>query len=413
MLVLLAGGLLSRLAHRSGTSGAGPAASSSADAANRPVPVVIAEAIEKDVPVYLIGLGNALPLSTVTVRSQVDGRLDRVLFKEGQRVKKGDVLAEIDPRPFAIQLHQAEAALARDTAQLQNGRVALARNQALRVNGIIPQQQLDDQQALVNQYEAGLKGDQAQIENARLMLDYARVRSPIDGVTGVRLVDAGNLIHANDPTGLVVVTQLDPMAVTFNLPQDDLIRVNRALAQGPLPVQVANRDGAQVLGNGTLELVDNQVNAATATVKLKAIVPNPERAIWPQQFVKVRLLVETRKNALVVPATAVQRGPEGSLVYVVTPQNTATPRKVEVDSLQENFAIISKGITRGEKVVVEGQGQLRANSKVMARPAGSGGPPAANSAAADATTPAHGGPHSAVNRGHKDHGETTEKGAAP
>jgi membrane fusion protein, multidrug efflux system len=344
-----------------------PAASGSAAA--RAVTVTLATAEAHDVPLYLDGLGNAVPLATVAVRSQVDGRLDKVFFKEGQAVKKGDVLAQVDPRPFAIALHQAEATLARDRAQLENAKIALARDQALQKDGLVTQQQLDDQASQVNQFEAGLKGDQAQIENARLQLDYARVRSPIDGVTGVRLVDAGNLVRSTDASGLVVVTQLDPMAITFSLPQDDLVRVQRALARGDLPVEVYNRDGATRLGAGVLALVDNQVNAATATVRLKAVIPNPERLLWPNQFVKARLRIETLPGALVVPAAAVQRGPEGSFVYVVGAQNTAEVRKVVVTTTEEDSAVVGKGLAPGERVVIEGQSQLKPNAKVAPRAA--------------------------------------------
>jgi multidrug efflux system membrane fusion protein len=366
--LLVVGALLAARLHRSSTVGAASVASASASA--RLIPVVVAPVAERDVPIYLEGLGNAVPLSTVMLKPQVDGRLVRVLFTEGQRVKKGDLLAEIDPRPFAIQLHQAEATLARDSAQLENARVALARDQALRKDGLIPQQQLDDQQAAVNQLQASLQGDRAQIEAARLQLDYASVRSPINGVTGVRLVDAGNLVRASDTGGLVVITELDPMAITFNLPQDDLARVNQALAKAPLEVEITNRDGTQRLGKGTLTLVDNQVNSATATVRLKATVPNPDRLLWPNQFVKARLLVETRRGALVVPATAIQRGPDGALVYVVNQASMTEARKVEVDSVHENIAIIRKGVQRDERVVTEGQSQLRPNAKVSVRGAG-------------------------------------------
>jgi multidrug efflux system membrane fusion protein len=343
-----------------------PAAAGSAAAA-RPVSVLVVTAERRDVSLFLDGLGNALPLATVIVKSQVDGRLDKVLFTEGQSVKKGDVLAEIDPRPFAIQLHQAQASLARDTAQLDNARITLERDRALRQDGLNAQQDVDNQQAQVSQFEAGLKGDQAQIESARLNLDYARVRSPITGVTGARQVDAGNLVHAADPSGLVIVTQLDPMAVSFTLPQDDLPRVQRALAQGAVEVDVKNRDGAELLGKGTLTLIDNQVNAATATVRLKATVPNPERLLWPQQFVKVRVLVEIRRQALVVPAAAVQRGPDSALIYVVGADSTAQMRSVEVERVEDGLAIISKGIEPGDRVVVEGQSQLKPNAKVTAR----------------------------------------------
>jgi multidrug efflux system membrane fusion protein len=372
-LVLVLVLLVSRLVHSGNKSAAGPAGSASAAA--KPVPVSVVATVERDVPMYLDGLGNALPLSTVTVRSQVDGRLDKVLFKEGQSVKAGDVLAEIDPRPFRIQLHQAEATLARDSAQLDNARVALARDQALRAEGLNTQQELDNQQATVHQFEASLKGDQTQIEAAKLQLDYARVRSPISGVTGMRLVDAGNLVRASDPNGLVVVTQIDPMAISFNLPQDSVVRVQRALGKGPLSVEISNRDGTEKLATGSLTLVDNQINVATATVRLKATVPNPDRLLWPNQFVKVRLLVDTQQRALVIPAAAVQRGPDGALVYVVAPGNTAEARKVEVATVQDDDAIIAKGLSRGDLVIVEGQAQLRPHAKVAPRPAGKSGVP--------------------------------------
>jgi multidrug efflux system membrane fusion protein len=368
LLILLAGAALLLRSRRMEARGDG--GPSGAATASRPVPVVTSAVAQRDVPIYLDGLGNALPLSTVTVRSQVDGRLARVLFKEGQTVHAQDVIAEIDPRPFTIALHQAQAALARDTAQLENARSTLARDRGLTQDGIIPQQQLDDQQALVHQYEANLAGDRAQIESAQLQLDYASVRAPSDGVTGVRLVDPGNLVHASDATGLVVITQLDPMAIVFSLPQDDLIQVNRALSRGALPVQVSSRDGSQPLGSGTLALVDNQVNQATGTAKLKATVPNPERQLWPNQFVKVRLQVETRAGALVVPSAAIQRGPEGTFVYVVTGEQTAQVRHVEVALVQDNQAVIDKGLTAGEQVVTEGQSQLKANAKVVPRPEG-------------------------------------------
>jgi len=371
LLILLAGAaLLLRSRRTDARSDAGP---SGAAAASRPVPVVTSAVAQRDIPIYLDGLGNALPLSTVTVRSQVDGRLDRVLFKEGQTVHAQELIAQIDPRPFTIALHQAQAALTRDTAQLENARNTLTRDRGLTQDGIIPQQQLDDQQALVHQYEANLAGDRTQIESAQLQLDYASVRAPSDGVTGVRLVDPGNLVHASDATGLVVITQLDPMAIVFSLPQDDLIQVNRALSRGALPVQVSSRDGSQPLGSGTLALVDNQVNQATGTAKLKATVPNPERQLWPNQFVKVRLQVETRAQALVVPSAAIQRGPDGTFVYVVTADQTAQVRHVDVALVQDNQAVIDKGLTAGEQVVTEGQSQLKANAKVSLRPLAPGG----------------------------------------
>jgi multidrug efflux system membrane fusion protein len=359
------------------------------------VPVSVAIVAKQDVPIYLEGLGNAQPLATVTIKSQVDGRLDKVVFQEGQEVKKGDLLAQVDPRPFAIQLHQAEAALVRDGAQFRNAKLNLERFRELRVKNLIAQQQVDDQQAMADQLEGTIKADEALAENARLQLDYARIKSPIDGTTGVRLVDPGNVVHASDPTGIVVVTQLDPMAVTFTLPQDDLPRVSKKLAEGPLTVEAYNRDGAIHLQTGRLELIDNQVNQATATIRLKAVFPNANRSLWPSEFVKVKLLLTTEKDALTIPAAAVQRGPQGVFVYVVGPDQTAGMRPIETTATVDQLAIVSKGLSPGDRVVVEGQNQLRPGAKVAPRPAGSGGPagaPAPSPAKPGAPAPSAGPP---------------------
>src|SRR4051812_34571694 len=343
----------------------------------RPVPVVVARASNRDVPVFLDGLGNAVPLVTVTVRPQVDGPLTTVLFQEGQRVKKGDLLARIDPRPFAIQLHQAQAALARDQAQAKNAQVNLKRYIALHEQGLATQEQLDDQRATADQLAGTIKSDQAQIENAQLQLAYTQVRSPVDGVTGVRQVDQGNIVHASDANGIVVVTQLAPMAIVFTLPQDNLPQINREIAAG-LQIEAYSRDGDRLLGRGKLSLVDNQVSLTTATVRLKGIVPNPDKALWPNEFVRARLLLATRTGALSVPAPAVQRGPQGTFVYVVTADQTAALRPVEVETVQDQWAVISKGIQTGDQVVVEGQNQLRPGAKVALRASAAGqagGPP--------------------------------------
>jgi multidrug efflux system membrane fusion protein len=362
-----------------GQSGPGAPAPSGGAAGERVVPVTTAIAERRDVPVLVEGLGNVVPLMTVTVRPQVDGRLERVLFKEGDAVKKGQPLAQIDPRPFLIQLHQGEAALARDTANLENARKNLDRYAKLAQDRLVAQQQVDDQRASTVQLEAAAKADQATIEAARLNLDYARIASPLDGVTGVRLVDPGNIVKAADATGIVVVTQLDPIALIFTLPQDDLPRVQQGMSQGKLAVEALARDGGQSLGTGTLELVDNQVNAQTATIRLKAQFPNPARAFWPSQFVKARLHLETRKNALVVPAAAVQRGPKGSFVYVVASDKTTQPKPIEVASIEGEAAVIQKGLESGDVVVTEGQNQLKPGAKVSPRespPAGSSSRPA-------------------------------------
>src|SRR5450631_1277369 len=330
----------------------------------RPAAVVVAKVENRDVLLFLDGLGTVTAFKTVTVRSQVDGRLDSVAFREGQEVKRGTVLAQIDPRPYAIQLRQAEAALARDGAQLQGNQLDPERYTVVGKNKLISQQQMDDQHMLVGQLEGAVKADRALIEQAKLMLDYARIRSPIDGITGVRLVDPGNLVHASDPSGIVVVAQLDPIAVLLTLPQDDLPRVTAAMAEHKRAVQALSRDGSAVLATGALLLIDNQINTATATIRLKAIFPNPKHSLWPNQFVKARLMLGTQKNALVVPAIAVQNGPSGTFVYVVGDDKKANPRPVDVALIESDAAIITKGVTTGETVVTEGQFQLKPGAPV-------------------------------------------------
>ena len=341
----------------------------------RPVPVAVTKVIRKDMPVTLDGLGTVTAYKTVTVRSQVDGRLDSVAFREGQFVKRGTLLALIDPRPFAIQLHTAEGALARDQSQLQGGKVNFDRYAKVAKDKLIPQQQADDQGVLVGQLEGSVKTDQAQIEQAKLMLDYAHIRSPIDGVTGVRLVDPGNMVHPSEAAGIVVVTQIDPIAVLFTLPQDELPRVQRAMAEGKPVVDALSRDGSSVLATGALEVIDNQINASTATIRMKAIFANPSRVLWPNQFVKARLHLGTRKDALVVPAVAVQRGPDGAFVYAVDEKKTVTVRAIVVDSTDTEFAVIRSGVNPGETVVTEGQFQLKPGALVEAHEAGEGKEP--------------------------------------
>jgi membrane fusion protein, multidrug efflux system len=372
---------------------AGPAASGSA-AASRPVPVVAATVEQRDVPIYVEGVGNALPIQQVVVHPQVDGRLDKVFFTEGQTVKAGDVLAQIDPRPFDIALHNAQAALARDNAQAKEAKLNLARYEEMLRQGVASSQQVDDQRALVGQSAGTIATDAAAIEAAKLNLDYARIKSPLDGVTGIRQVDPGNVIHQTDPNGLVVVTQIDPMAVVFSLPQDDLTRVQQALAAGEVAVDAFSRDGSTTLGTGKLALIDNQINQTTATLRLKAVVPNPEKKLWPNQFVKARILLRTEAHAIVAPAIAVQRGPQGQFVYVVGPDQTVQPRPVEIASQQGETAVIAKGLSAGEKVVTDGANQLKPGSKVSVKADGGHKPPTAtgDAAAAPSASPSAGHP---------------------
>jgi multidrug efflux system membrane fusion protein len=353
-------------------------------AKDRAIPVLTSEVQRRDVPVWREGLGNVTAFYTVTVKTQVDGRIDRVAFTEGQRVKRGETLVQIDPRPFAIQLLSAQAALERDQAQLKNGQLNADRYKTLSAQNLIPVQQYTDQAAMVAQLDAQVKADEASIGTANLNLDYAQIKSPIDGVTGVRLVDPGNVVHATDTTGLVVVTQLDPIAVLFTLPEDDLPAVSKAMTgDPPLVVEAFARDGEAKLGEGKLAVIDNQINQATATIRLKAVFPNPQNQLWPNQFVKARLHLATRAKSLVIPTAAVQRGPQGTFVYVVGNDSTVSMRPVEQALTQGDVTVISKGVNEGEQVVVEGQAQLRPGAKVQAKPEqADGGTPSASAAPA-------------------------------
>jgi multidrug efflux system membrane fusion protein len=377
-IVVLAGGLWALRARISG-GGARSAARSSAPQ-TRPVPVVAAPVSRRDVPVFLQGLGTVTAFKTVTVKTQVDGRLDQVLFREGQAVRQGQVLAQIDPRPFQIQLRQAEGALARDQAQLENAQINVTRDRRLIAEKLIAQQQVDADVAAAGQLEGAVQIDKAAVQAARLNLEYARISAPLDGVTGIRQVDPGNVVHAADPNGIVVITQLDPVAVLFTLPQDQLTPVSEQLARGPLAVDAYSRDGSTVLGSGRLALIDNQINQATSTIRLKAIIPNPRRLLWPNQFVNAQLHLMTHTGALVVPATALQRGPAGTFVYVIGSDMTASPRPVDVQATQGELALVAKGLEEGERVVVDGQNQLRPGSRVAVREQGKpgGGPEVAS-----------------------------------
>jgi membrane fusion protein, multidrug efflux system len=383
-LVVVAGAVWA--VRQSSASSAATAQKASEAQAARPVPVTAAAVTRRDIPIYLEGLGNVTAVKTVTVRSQVDGRLDQMLFKEGQAVKAGQALAQIDPRPFQIQLHNAQGALARDAAQLASARLDLDRYRALAKDKLVAQQQADDQAGTVGQLEGAVKVDEAAIEMAKLNLDYARITSPVDGITGIRLVDPGNIVHATDTGGIVIVTQLDPIAVIFTLPQDNLPAITEAMSHGPLTLEAFSRDNTTSLGRGELALVDNQINQATSTVRLKAILPNPKHALWPNQFVNARLTLAKREGALIMPATAIQRGPNGTFVYVIGKDATVAPRPVEVAANQGDVVVIGHGLAEGDRVVVDGQNLLRPGSKVAAREAGAG--PAAPAAAGGTTAKA-------------------------
>jgi multidrug efflux system membrane fusion protein len=333
-------------------------------AAEGPVPVLVAAAARADVPVYLGAVGTTRALNTVTVRAQVDGKLIEVAFKEGQDVKKGDVLARIDPTIFKAALSQAQAKKAQDEAQLANSRIDLDRYEKLASTNAINRQQADTQRALVNQYSALVQADQAAIENTQATLSYTNIVAPIGGRTGIRQVDEGNIVRASDSTGIVTLTQLRPISVLFNLPQQELNQVNSAFAKGPLSVEAQRSDNDVVIDRGTLRVVDNQVDQSTGTVKLKAEFPNTDLQLWPGQFVNVRLLIDTLKQVVVIPTGAVQRGPNGTFVYVVQDDNTVTMRPINVQKQDETQTVVASGVTPPERVVTTGFARLVDGGKI-------------------------------------------------
>ncbi|HET7879572.1 MAG TPA: efflux RND transporter periplasmic adaptor subunit [Acetobacteraceae bacterium] len=358
--------------------------------ANQPIPVLVATAEQKDVPIFLDALGTVQAFNTVTVKPMVDGPLLSVNFKEGQDVKKGDVLAQIDPRTFQAALDQAVAKKTQDEAQLANARLDLARYTKLVANNFTSGQQADTARAQVAQLEAQVKQDQAQIDNARTQLSYTTITSPLDGRTGIRQVDAGNIVHASDTTGMVVLTQLQPISVLFTLPQQALPLVSRAMSQGEAKVlayaqgTVGNQSG--VLDTGTLAVLDNQVDPTTGTIKLKATFPNPQYRLWPGAFVGIQLQVDTAKNAVVVPPAAVQRGPKSTYVFAVNDDGSTKRRDVKVGHEDAQASIITEGVSVGDKVVIDGASRLNDTSKVtVVQPAAAGSSPAAEQPAAPGT----------------------------
>jgi multidrug efflux system membrane fusion protein len=329
-----------------------------------PVPVTVAQAARRDVPIFLDALGTIQAANTIAVRSQIDGKLQSVQFQEGQQVHQGDTLAVIDPRPFQAALDQAVAKKAEDQAQLVSAAKDLTRSKELAGKGYGTQQSVDQQQGKVDQLRATVDADQAAGESAQTQLSYATITAPIDGRVGFRQVDAGNVVHANDANPLTVITQIRPIMAVFALPQKNLVDVREAMLRGEVPVQALDQDDKRKLADGTLLLIDNQIDQTTSTIRLKARFPNEDDRLWPGEFVRLRAQVDTRKDAVTIPSVALQRGPQGFYAWVITPDDTAEQRAVAATTVDNDLAIVTKGIETGERVVVNGQYRLQGGVRV-------------------------------------------------
>ena len=328
------------------------------------MPVRVAIVGRQDVPIYLNGLGTVQASFTVGIHSQVDGKLQEVLFTEGQHVKKGDVLAKIDPRLFQAALDQAKAKKAQDQAQLTSAEKDLARSKTLVLSNITSQQIVDQQQAKVDQLKAAIAADEAMIQTAQTQLEYTTITAPSDGRMGVRLVDPGNIVHANDQGSLATLVLTQPTAVMFTLPARYLDDVRDAMTRGPVEVTAYDQDNRRALATGKLLLVDNVIDQATATIRLKAMFPNEDEKLWPGEFVNAHVLLDTRGNAVVVPSAAVQRGPQGLFVWTVTAKNLAEPRPIEVGPTYEGLTVVASGLSGGERIVTDGQYKLQRDAPV-------------------------------------------------
>lgn len=348
---------------------------------NMTIPVAVAKAETRDLPVYLNGLGSVEAFNTVVVKSRIDGQLVEIHFREGQEVKEGELLAVVDPRPYQVQLSQAEATLYKDQSSLKDAQLNFQRFEDLYKQGIIPQQQYDTQKSLVGQFEGAVRADQAQIDSVKLNLTYTRITAPVSGRIGLRQVDIGNMVHASDPNGLLVITQLQPITVIFTLPADNISAVSKQMNGRQLEADAYSRDDQTKVAAGKLLTIDNQIDPTTGTAKFKAVFENRDHALWPNQFVNVHLLLEVRKNSTVVPAAAIQRGPQGTYVYAVKPDNTADMRKVTIAFSEGNVTAVSSGVNPGDVVVTDGQDKLQPGTKLeirggeSPRPGGQSGSP--------------------------------------
>ena len=337
----------------------------------RAVSVAIAPVQRQDVPVYLSGLGSVTAFNTANLKTRVDGQIMKVNFREGQDVRQGELLIEIDARPFEVQVEQLQAQLFRDQAQLRDARLNLERYTALIPSGSIAQQQVDTQKALVDQLDGTVRNDQAQIDSAKLNITYCHITAPFSGRIGLRQVDPGNIVHASDANPMLILTQLQPIAVIFTLPEDVLPNVAQQMRRKPLEVDAFSRDDQTKLATGKLLTIDNQIDPTTGTAKLKAVFDNKEDKLWPNQFVNADLLVETRKNSVVVPTAAILRGPQGAYVYAVNPDKTVQDKPVTIALTQGDVTVVSGGLNPGETVVTDGQDKLQRGSRIEPR----GGPP--------------------------------------
>ena len=345
----------------------------------RSVSVAVAPVQKQDVPVYLSGLGSVTAFNTANIKSRVDGQIMKVNFREGQDVHQGDLLIEIDARPYEVQLEQMQAQLFRDQAQLRDAKLNLDRYVSLIPSGSISQQQVDTQRALVDQLDGTVRNDKAQADSAKLNITYCHITAPFNGRIGLRQVDSGNIVHASDANPMLILTQLQPIAVIFTLPEDVLDRVAQQMRKGPLEVDAFSRDDQTKLAQGKLLTIDNQIDPSTGTAKLKALFDNKDSKLWPNQFVNADLLVEVRKNSTVVPTAAILRGPQGSYVYSVNPDKTVKDRPVTVSLTQGDSSVVTSGVNPGEMVVTDGQDKLQPGSHIEPRNAppskGTGGPP--------------------------------------